>query len=343
MKPLFTIGIASYNYASYIGKGLNAIKNQKFKDYEIVISDDCSTDNSVQVIKKFMNDNPELRIRLIENDKNKGIVANKNKIIENCNGQYLLLCDADDWMSEDCLEKAADIIMKEKPDRVLTEVAHIDENNNIIQIEHLPKNQTKWGWNIHHGCFNKTSIIKEFGIKIEGVPDDVYFSIEFTKHCKKVSIINEVMYYWLVHLNSAGRKKIGKVTDEMIDNVHGKLLYYLGDTIQFIESSNDINKNKDKEELRLVLLKMYYFRLLFSFQRFCLRDKLKYYIKLKKIMLSIDKDYLQNQYLSRKINPPLRAYAMNAIKLCVRLEKLHLMSPALIAYHIMGKFKYFDQ
>ena len=91
----FTIGIASYDYAKYIKKGLDAVKNQTYKNYEILISDDASTDDSQAVIQQYMRDNPALKIRLIVNEKNEGLVSNKNKLIRECRGDYLLLCDAD--------------------------------------------------------------------------------------------------------------------------------------------------------------------------------------------------------------------------------------------------------
>ena len=63
--PLFTIGIASFNYEKYILKELEALKNQTFQDFEIVISDDASSDTSVALIQKFIKDNPQLKIKLI--------------------------------------------------------------------------------------------------------------------------------------------------------------------------------------------------------------------------------------------------------------------------------------
>ena len=343
MKPLFTIGIASYNYASYMEKGLNAIKRQKFKNYEVLISDDCSTDNSVEVIKKYIADNPDMNIRLIENDKNRGIEYNKNKLIECCEGEYLMLCDADDWMADNCLEVMADIIEKEHPDRIISEVAHISDDGKIIQIECLTDSQTKWGWNIHHGCANRVEILRKHNIKIHGRPDDVYFTIEFSKYCKKVSIIKEVMYYWLVHLDSEGRGKIPVASTEWVKSFHGTLLHDIENVIHYIEKRNDENAKKDVEELRLVMLKMYYFKILFSFQKYNLRNKLKYYKVLKNIMYNLDNNYLSNVYLKKGSTAPLREYAMKSIRLCAGLERYHLMPMALIGYHIIGKFKYFDQ
>jgi len=339
MQPLITIGIASYNYAVNMKKALQVIKNQKFKDYEILVSDDCSTDDSVLVVKEFMEKNPQLNIRLLESKKNEGIIANKNKIIENCKGKYLMLCDADDWMGNTCLEKISEVLHKEEPDRVLVEVAHINEKGKVIQIEHLVENQTKWGWNLFHGSVFKVAILRKYNIKIQGYLDDMYFTIEFAKYAKKVSFIREVLYYWYVHLDSAGRKAPLMVESQVLC----ELFYYIGNVIRFLEERHDKDYKVDREEVRLVALKLYYFMILFNTQNAGFEEKIKLYKTLKKTMIEVDKNYLKNDYLSKKDHLPLRPYAMNAIKLCARLEKMHLMPVALVGYHIVAKFKYFDQ
>lgn len=341
MKPLLTIGIASYNYESFLKKGLDAIKNQSFRDYEVLISDDCSTDNSVAFIKEYMSANPEMNIRLIESEKNEGLIANKNKLIQNCRGEYLMLCDADDWMADNCLEKIAQKIKDEAPDRVIVEVAHVDKDGKTIQVEHIPSHQSKWGWNMHHGCADRVSVLRDNSVSIQGYPDDVYFTIEFSKYCRKISIIHEVLYFWLIHLDSAGRKKdIDKMKAE--NQIIG-CLQYIGSAIRFIEERNDSQMKTDREELRLVLLKIYYCRLFFTIQKYRYKEKIHCYHVLRKVMWEIDSDYLNNPCLKKNKEMPLRKYAMQAIRLGTMVEKLHLMPLVLLAQCVIGKFKYFDQ
>ncbi len=337
-QPLFTLGIASYNYADYMKKLLDSIKNQSFKDYEILVSDDCSTDNSVEMVHQFAKENPQIKIRLITSEKNEGLVANKNKLIKNCHGLYLMLCDADDWMSDDCLEKLAHVIKKEHPDRVISQVAHINQENQILQIEYIPENQTKWGWNLHHGSVYKTDILKQHNITIKEMPDDVYFTIDFAKYCSRMSHVNETLYFWLVHTDSEGRKN-NKLNEEYIRKTFGNVLQFVTDTM----NQNNIHGNNDFQELKLVRLKLYYFYILFVFQGEKYRNKIKYYNMLHKKIIELDRNYLSCKYLSSKEAPILRKYPMQAIKLCSLLEKIHMMKLALLGYHIITKFKYFDQ
>ena len=89
--PFITIGIASFNYAKYLPEAFEAIRNQKFQDFEILYCDDGSTDESVEIIKGFMQDNPHMQIRLVEAE-NGGIVANKNRILDHARGKFLMVC-----------------------------------------------------------------------------------------------------------------------------------------------------------------------------------------------------------------------------------------------------------
>lgn len=343
MNPMFSICIASYNYAGYILKGLNAIKDQSFTNYEVIICDDASTDNSVDVINEFIANNPNMDINFIIKDKNEGLIANKNSLIDAAKGEYTLLCDADDWMADDCLQKVADMIEKEHPDRVICDFAHIDQKGNIIQVEHILPNQTKWGWNVHHASFLKTSILHDNNIHIIAGPDDVFLTIEFSKYCKSMSIINETLYYWLVHLDSTGRKDNPDMTMDFINNVFCYEYEYIENVIKGIESNMALYEGDDIEELRLVLLKLYYFNIFFGLQSQKLCNKLKFYRRLRSKIKELDKLYLHNKYLSRRQRAILRPYALNAIRLFVILEKCKMMVPALVGYHLISKVKYFDQ
>lgn len=334
---LFTIGIASYNYSEYILKALNAIKRQSFKDYEILISDDCSTDCSIDVIEGFIKANPEINIRLIKSNKNEGLVANKNKLIDNAQGQYLMICDADDWMADNCLEKMADVIKKENPDRIISEIAHIDSNGKIIQIEKIPKKQTKWGWNIHHGSVARVDILKKYNIRIDKEPDDVYYTVRLAEHIQKMSIINEVLYYWLVHTDSEGRKNVKNMTDAYVETMFVDVLRFVTD---MINKNVRINLLVDAEELKLVRLKLYYFYIIFVFQRQPLKIKLRYYNFLHEKIGEMDSKYKKTACLSEKV---LRDYPMKAIRICILLENMHLMKFGLIGFHLIAKIKYFDQ
>lgn len=93
--------IPSYNNAHFLSELIDSILSQSFQDFEIIICDDCSTDDSVKVVRKYT----DPRIRFFRNRKNLGIVANMNRCISLAMGQYIYLIGSDDVMYPTNLEK----------------------------------------------------------------------------------------------------------------------------------------------------------------------------------------------------------------------------------------------
>jgi glycosyltransferase involved in cell wall biosynthesis len=94
--PLVSIGLASYNNSKYILNTLNGIKNQTYKNIELIINDDCSTDDSREIISKWLTDNPQIPHKYLHADTNNGICKSLNSIVENCKGDYICLIGSDD-------------------------------------------------------------------------------------------------------------------------------------------------------------------------------------------------------------------------------------------------------
>lgn len=99
---------ASYNYQDYIKETIQSILDQTYQDWELIIIDDCSSDNSVNVIKSFQDD----RIKLFVNEKNLGLATTVKRGIENSTGEWIAFLESDDIWEKDCLEKRVEIAKK---------------------------------------------------------------------------------------------------------------------------------------------------------------------------------------------------------------------------------------
>lgn len=97
--PKISIVIPIYNGEKYIKTALTSIQNQDFKDIQIIMVDDFSEDNSVNIIKKLMKDEP--RINLYLNEENKGILYTKVKGVLIAKGKYVMILDEDDMYIQD--------------------------------------------------------------------------------------------------------------------------------------------------------------------------------------------------------------------------------------------------
>ena len=90
-EPLISVCISSYNYADYLIRALEVLKDQKDDaDFEVVISDDASTDDSVARAAQFAAENRDMRIRIFANPENRGILENKSRLIDHARGKYIL-------------------------------------------------------------------------------------------------------------------------------------------------------------------------------------------------------------------------------------------------------------
>ncbi|KAG4102901.1 nucleotide-diphospho-sugar transferase [Neocallimastix lanati (nom. inval.)] len=93
-----TIVVPVFNTASYLGRCINSILNQTFKDFELICVDDGSTDNSMEVLEKFKT--TDNRVKIIHFEQNKGASAARNAGIENAKGEYIGFVDSDDYIDE---------------------------------------------------------------------------------------------------------------------------------------------------------------------------------------------------------------------------------------------------
>ena len=100
-----SIVVTAYNVENYIEEALRSCINQTYKDLEIVVVDDCSTDSTKEIIKELIKEDP--RIKLIENEVNQGAGMSRRIAIQNSTGEYILILDGDDWLNLDFIEDLA--------------------------------------------------------------------------------------------------------------------------------------------------------------------------------------------------------------------------------------------
>lgn len=97
MNNLVSVIMPSYNTAKYIEASINSVIAQTYENWELIIVDDCSTDNTAEIIAGIHDD----RIRYFRNDKNSGAAISRNKALREAKGEWIAFLDSDDlWMPE---------------------------------------------------------------------------------------------------------------------------------------------------------------------------------------------------------------------------------------------------
>jgi glycosyltransferase involved in cell wall biosynthesis len=106
--PLVSVAMPSYNHAKFLREAIETVLGQTFEDFELVIIDDASTDESQQIINEFLE--KDSRIKAIFHKQNKGICKTVNDCIENSRGEYIAFTASDDMWHKDLLKKQIEIL-----------------------------------------------------------------------------------------------------------------------------------------------------------------------------------------------------------------------------------------
>ena len=105
-SPIVSVIIPVYNNEKYIKETIESVLNQTFTDFELLLIEDCSTDNTLECIRNIEDE----RIRLYQNDENKGIAYTRNVGLKKAVGQYIALIDGDDIMTPERLQMQLNLL-----------------------------------------------------------------------------------------------------------------------------------------------------------------------------------------------------------------------------------------
>lgn len=122
MKQGISIIIPNYNNANYIEKCLDSILNQTYKKWEIIFIDDVSTDNSVEVVQKYLKKHPDFPLTLIQNKTNHGAGYNRNLGLQKATYDLISFIDSDDYIEENFLEELYQSMKKYHSDVALCDI-----------------------------------------------------------------------------------------------------------------------------------------------------------------------------------------------------------------------------
>lgn len=132
MEPEITIIIPAYNASAYLAESISSVIQQTFTSWELIIVNDGSTDNTVEIVKRFLSDN---RIKLIS-QQNKGVSAARNAGIRAAAGKYIGFLDADDYLLENDLQRKLEVLSKNPLiDFVYSDVIDCDSNLNQVKVQ----------------------------------------------------------------------------------------------------------------------------------------------------------------------------------------------------------------
>lgn len=305
-----SIIIPVYNSEKYISRCLDSIINQSYKNIEVLVINDGSSDNSLKILKEY--EKKYNNIKVIDKE-NEGVAITRNKGIKLATGDYIMFIDNDDFIDSDYLESYINSVSNDV-DIVMGGYKRVNEKNKILFYERLK--DTNWSKYIIMAPWAKL-YKKEFLIKnnIEflsyKIGEDVYFNLLAYSKNPKIKIIDYIGYNWFFNTKSVSNTT-QKGLDTDID------ITYLLDNI------NNNYKDKNQNEL----LNYFYFRyyiwyLLFSGKSSTSNQFMLQYNKIKKWL---DKNNIKNRIFPFSTKLKGESFKNRIIVLCFLItEKLHLI------------------
>ena len=127
--PLVTVYITNHNYGKYLKESIESVLNQSFKDFELIIIDDGSNDNSKEILQLYENNS---KIKVIYQN-NKGLTISNNIALKLSRSEYIMRLDADDYLHKDGLKNLLSGFESEKIGMVFGDWYEIDEYGDIIE------------------------------------------------------------------------------------------------------------------------------------------------------------------------------------------------------------------
>lgn len=216
MLPLVSVVMPAYNSEKYIGKAIESILNQTYKWFELIVVEDGSGDNTLQVINEY----DDARIKLIKNECNRGIAYSTNRGIACAEGKYIALMDDDDIAVSERLALQVNFLEKHPDIDILGGRSNdIDDSGYLIREGGIPRNNPRYiravllfkCMNFRNGT---TMMRKEFIDKNALCYEENSYGMQdfkfFIESSKKgnISTISDLLLYYRVHKeNETTRQK----------------------------------------------------------------------------------------------------------------------------------------
>ena len=230
-KPFFSIVMPTYGVESYIADAIADILCQTFRDFELIVVDDCTPDRSISIVEELAAG--DARVSIVHHEQNRGLSQARNTGIRAASGTWILFPDPDDRYDADMLELVRDALAEAPSDLIIfghtqeyydTANRHLYDNPIELAAGHCPagpelarkalelEQQTHLGyaWNKAY----KAEIIGTNQLAFEDdVPliEDILFNVAYLRHCESVTTISVAPYHYAKRLK-------GNLTSEFVPN-----------------------------------------------------------------------------------------------------------------------------
>jgi len=325
MNPEVSIIIPAYNSEAYIAQALESILNQTYKNLEIILVDDASTDSTIKIARNF----DDRRLKIISNKQNHGVSYSRNCGIKAAKGNWIALLDSDDWYAPERLEKLLKVAQAENADLVgddlnlirdrelqpwstllreneqeISSVQLINAVEFVISDRPNPiKAKRNWSFG-----YTKPLIKREFLVKhsIEydesiNVGEDFILYLECLRQHARFVLIPQAYYYYRTRVNSLS---VRKPTEYLSDSCAIAKLFI----------DKEINSQKNSPLLKVLFQNLVIYQKRLAFYR--VLEAIK-----QKDIVETTKQIVDNPYTVADLLGKFVSIVQNKFKAIVELKK----------------------
>lgn len=222
--PLVSIVVVTYNSARYVTETLESAKSQSYQKMELVISDDASTDNTVDLCKNWvnLNQNSFTRTLIVTSASNTGVAANLNRGINAASGEWIKTIAGDDLLINDCISKYVEYICKNKCNVVAAKRYSFynnnpndfkdDENHSFFNHKSISARQ-QYQFALrgigapHNTWFVRTAFLLNIGLYDETIPmaEDWPMKLKVLRMNEKIYYLDEYTVLYRINTDSVSR------------------------------------------------------------------------------------------------------------------------------------------
>lgn len=266
-----SVVITAYNVEKYIKKAINSVLNQTYKNIEIVVVEDCSTDNTLKFIKGLQKSDLAFPINLVQHKENVGAGLSRRDGIKASTGDFIMLLDADDWLNKDYIEHLVDRQKETDADIVGGGITYCYEDTDKFETN-------TFGTTVSEG-FQKFADYKDGKVVFLNnkiVRSTMYDTVEYCDrryvedtpvimkllyNANKVAYVNEAGYNYLqrntslCHVSSRWKHNLfcALCCAELIEWFKDKpepykTIFGLGQFVEYLKAMNEIQVTKEEKQ-----------------------------------------------------------------------------------------------
>ncbi len=319
--PFVSVMVLSYNYGHLLGKALEACAAQTFRDLEVVMIDNGSTDSTKQVYIDFCEKHPDIRTEYVFVTPNQGPANGWHEGLKRAHGEYVMFNDADDWMDPDCLEKLAALAKETGSDRVTGQYREVLADGRVGRVRVLSHKEHRVQMPMLQGVLLRRSVIVENDLHMPDIVSYDFWLIFKFARCEKHRgvFLYETVYNYYFNPNSM----CAKITDwgeEKLYNDFFKLsvLY----TAQILEG---IEEKMLRDEIMYEVTRIHYYSLLLQVQVYLSRDEaMRFYRRSHELMQKKMPDYWKNPLIWRLFRGGYKLSVTVMMMAMTVIDRLHL-------------------